>query len=45
MKSENEASVDISDWEGPLAAGGQEVVLRRLKGKWVVVGRKTTWIS
>ena len=45
MRSENEAYVEISDWEGPLAAGGQEVVLRRLKGKWVVVGRKTTWIS
>ena len=45
MKSENEATVEISDWEGPLAAGGQEVLLRRLNGKWVVVARKTTWIS
>ena len=32
LKSEDEAVVDISDWEGPLAAGGQKVVLRRLKG-------------
>jgi hypothetical protein len=45
LKSETEAVVQISDWEGPLAAGGQDVVLRRLNGRWVVVSRTTTWIS
>jgi hypothetical protein len=44
-KSQAEAVVEISDWEGPLAAGGQEIHLRRIANAWVVVGRQTTWIS
>jgi hypothetical protein len=44
-KSDGEAVVDISDWEGPLAAGGQNIVLRRKQNQWVVVSRQTTWIS
>ena len=27
-------------WEGPLAAGGQEVLLRKIGGKWHVVQRR-----
>jgi hypothetical protein len=44
-KDASEAVVEISDWEGPLAAGGQEVRLRKLHDAWIVVARKTTWIS
>ena len=40
-----EAVVGITDWEAPLAAGGQDVFLRRIDGKWIVVARQTTWIS
>ncbi len=44
-KTASDAVVEITDWEGPLAAGGQKVFLRRVNGAWVVVARKTTWIS
>jgi hypothetical protein len=44
-KSTIDAVVDISDWEGPLAAGGQEITLRKHNQDWVVVARTTTWIS
>lgn len=44
-KTDAEATVEISDWEGPLAAGGQHIVLRKIRNEWVVVGRQTTWIS
>lgn len=40
-----EATVEITDWEGPLAAGGQNIFLRRINDEWVVVARQTTWIS
>jgi hypothetical protein len=44
-KSATEATVEITDWEGPLAAGGQNVFLRRINDGWVVIARQTTWIS
>ena len=44
-KSGSEAVVEISDWEGPLAAGGQDIVLRKQQHDWVVVARRMTWIS
>jgi len=44
-KNASDAVVEITDWEGPLAAGGQDVFLRRVNGVWVVVARQTTWIS
>ena len=39
------AIVDLSDWEGLLAAGGVEVRLTKVGGVWVVVSVRTTWIS
>ena len=44
-KSAAEALVEISDWEGILAAGGQTVTLRKMAGQWIVVARHTTWVS
>jgi hypothetical protein len=44
-KSVTGATVEIRDWEGPLAAGGQQVFLRRIRDQWIVIGRQTTWIS
>ncbi|HET7619894.1 MAG TPA: hypothetical protein VFK20_15410 [Vicinamibacterales bacterium] len=43
--NDEQAIVEMTDWEGMLAAGGQEVYLRRIAGSWVVIGRQTTWIS
>jgi hypothetical protein len=40
-----EAVVVIEDWEGMLAAGGQEVALRNIRGTWLAVARRTTWVS
>ncbi len=45
LKTSTEAVVEISDWEGGLAAGGQNLFLRKTAGDWYVVRRKTTWIS
>jgi hypothetical protein len=44
-KNATESVVEITDWEGPLGAGAQDVFLRRIDGSWVVVARQTTWIS
>jgi hypothetical protein len=43
--SENEVVVEIVDYEGPLAAGGQDIRLRKINGEWIVVSRRTTWVS
>lgn len=43
--AEDRATVQINDYEGPEAAGGQEVSLRRIDGQWFVVGRKTGRVS
>jgi hypothetical protein len=44
-KSANAAIVEIVDYEGPLAAGGQDVRLKKIGNEWYVVNRRTTWIS
>lgn len=44
-KAPDEAVVEIVDWEGMLAGGGQDVFLRRIAGAWIVVARVTTWVS
>jgi hypothetical protein len=43
--SESEVIVEIVDYEGPLAAGGQDVRLRKIGSEWVVISRRTTWVS
>ena len=40
-----EVVVEIVDYEGPLAAGGQDVRLRKIGNEWVVIKRQTTWVS
>lgn len=44
-KTDKLAIVEITDFEGALAAGGQEVKLRKVGSEWVVVDRRTTWVS
>jgi len=44
-RSSTDAVVEVTDWEGVLAAGGQDVFLRKTLGKWVVVAVKPTWVS
>jgi hypothetical protein len=43
-KTETEAVVSIEDGGG-MGAGGQEIILRRVAGEWVVVRRKPLWVS
>ena len=45
QKSDAAAVVELSDSEGPLAAGGVNVTLARKHGTWYVVRVQTTWIS
>jgi hypothetical protein len=40
-----DAVVEVTDWEGVLAAGGQDVFLKKVLGQWVVVAVKPTWVS
>ena len=40
-----DAVVEVTDWEGLLAAGGQDVFLKKVLGKWTVVAVKPTWVS
>ena len=42
---DDQAVVLFNDVEGMLAAGGQNVYLKKLRGKWYVVAQQTTWIS
>jgi hypothetical protein len=44
-RSASDAVVELSDWEGLLAAGGQDVFLKRIRGRWTVVAVKATWVS
>jgi hypothetical protein len=44
-KTDTTAVVELSDGEGPLAAGGVNVTLARKRGTWYVVSVQTTWIS
>jgi hypothetical protein len=39
-KSDDKATVRISDWEGNLAASSQKVFLRKVQDDWFVVGRE-----
>ena len=43
--SNGDVVVEIVDYEGPLAAGGQDVKLRKINGEWIVISRRTTWVS
>jgi len=44
-RSDVDARVEIADYEGPLAASGNEVALRRIGDQWYVVGIRMLWIS
>lgn len=44
-RSTTDAVVEVTDWEGLLAAGGQDVFLKKVLGKWTVVAVKGTWVS
>ena len=39
------ATVIITDYEGPLAAGAQDVVLRKINGQWYVIARQPGPVS
>lgn len=43
--NDREVVVEITDYEGPLAAGGQNVRLRKVGDEWVVVARQPTWVA
>jgi hypothetical protein len=43
--SAGEATVDLTDWEGPLAASGTTLRLKRYDAEWFVVGEDQGWIS
>jgi len=45
QQTAHEAAVEIVDWEGMLAAGGQNVWLQKRDGRWRVIARETTWVS
>ena len=44
-RSATDAVVELTDWEGLLAAGGQDVFLKKVLGRWTVVAVKATWVS
>lgn len=44
-KTSDSAVVQIGDYEGPLAAWGCDVQLKKIFGLWVVVGTSAEWIS
>jgi hypothetical protein len=44
-RSAVDAVVEITDWEGLLSAGGQNVFLKKVLGKWVAVAVKETWVA
>ena len=44
-RTADSAVVIVNDWEGMLAAGGQNVYLKKIRGRWYVVAQQTTWIS
>lgn len=43
--SANEVVVEVVDYEGALAASGQDIRLRKINGEWIVISRRGTWIS
>ena len=44
-RADGDVIVEIVDYEGPLAAGGQDVRLRKVGNQWVVISRRATWVS
>jgi hypothetical protein len=44
-KTASDAAVELSDYEGPLAASGNRIGLRRIGGDWYVVSIIMQWIS
>ena len=44
-KTEGDATVELTDFEGALAASGNEVKLRKIDGGWYVVSIRMKWIS
>jgi len=44
-KTADDALVQLTDWEGMLGGGGQEVTLKRIASRWIVVAIKMTWVS
>jgi len=44
-RTETEATVEITDFEGALAASGEEFTLRKIDGEWFVVSKRMLWIS
>jgi len=44
-KSADAATVEITDYEGPLAASGNDVGLKKIGSDWYVVSIKMKWIS
>jgi hypothetical protein len=44
-KTAGDAIVQLTDWEAMLAAGGQEVEVKRIGGRWVAVAVRFTWVS
>lgn len=45
QRTQSTATVELTDGEGPLAAGGVNVTLARKGGSWYVVDVTTTWVS
>ncbi len=45
QKGADEAVVEMSDFEGPLAASGQDLKLKKIGGEWFVVEYLGGWIS
>lgn len=44
-RTDSEATVEITDYVGPLAASGSEVKLRRIGEEWYVTAIRGVWIS
>ena len=44
-RTDSTAVVEVTDGEGPLAAGGVTVTLTRKNGSWYVTSVVTTWVA
>jgi hypothetical protein len=44
-QTNSDATVSLSDYEGPLAASGLELRLHKIGTEWFVIGRTAGWIS
>lgn len=45
QQTQKSATVSISNYQGPLAAWGEELLLKKIGAHWIVVGEKNQWIS